>query len=43
MTSLVPRTTFGPDQRFISRGAYITRLGDTSAAPRLIDAVWVQP
>ena len=43
MTSLVPRTTFGPDQRFISRGAYVARLGGGTGAPPLVDAEWVQP
>jgi ABC-type branched-subunit amino acid transport system substrate-binding protein len=43
MTSLVPRTTFGPDQRFISRGAYITRLSTEASGPELVDAIWMQP
>jgi hypothetical protein len=43
MTSLYPNTTIGPGQRFISPGAYVTRLGAANQAERFVDTVWIQP
>lgn len=42
LTSLFPRTTLGPDQRFLSSGAYVVRLSD---GPERVfsGAAWIQP
>ena len=41
MTSLYPRLSFGPGQRYISKGCYIIQLGD-GPAPKVVNASeWV--
>jgi len=42
LTSLFPRTTLGPDQRFLSNGAYVVQLSDTPENV-FTDALWIQP
>ncbi|MCJ7556308.1 MAG: hypothetical protein MUP90_05270, partial [Gammaproteobacteria bacterium] len=42
LTSLFPKTSLGPDQRYLARGAWVTRLsGNPEAA--YTGAVWIQP
>ena len=42
LTSLLPKTSLGPDQRFLARGAWVVRLsGNPEAAYN--DGVWIQP
>jgi mono/diheme cytochrome c family protein len=43
LTSLYPRTTLGPDQRYLSRGAYLGRLSYQGGQIVLADGEWMQP
>jgi len=43
MTSLYPRTTLGPGQRFLSRGAYVARLEARGEHFALTTGDWVRP
>jgi hypothetical protein len=43
LTSLYPRTTLGPDQRFLSRGAYLTSLVDRQGQIVVTNGSWIQP
>jgi hypothetical protein len=42
LTSLLPRTSLGPGQRVLSRGAYLVRLSASPGSP-YTDSVWIQP
>ena len=43
LTSLYPRTTLGPDQRFLSRGAYLTSLTEMQGQIVVTNGSWTQP
>lgn len=42
MTNIYPITVLGPDQRTISRGAYVTQLG-VPGGPPFANAHWIEP
>lgn len=43
ITSLFPRMSLGPDQRFLSQGAYLARLGTVNGKITASSGDWVQP
>lgn len=43
LTSLYPRITLGPDQRFLSRGAFLARVTMVEGKPQITNGVWMQP
>ena len=43
MTSIYPATTLGPNQRTISRGGYVTEIGDIGSATPFVNAKWIEP
>lgn len=43
ITSLFPRMSLGPDQRFLSQGAYLARLGLVNGKITATSGDWVQP
>jgi hypothetical protein len=43
LTSLYPRTTLGPDQRYLSRGAYLAKIELAGDNVRAVSGTWIQP
>lgn len=43
MTTLYPRTTLGPGQRFLANGAYVVRLDRSGSTTTFYEPAWVAP
>ena len=43
MTTIFPVTTLGTGQRYLAKGAYLTRLAPRGDPTRYVSSGWIQP